>query len=441
VLLALVCLAIAAPPAHAQAAADVLTLDRAIELALASNRSLQIAGLEQQRVADDIAALRTRRFPSLDVKVFEGALLSPMEFTFRQGVFGTFPATGPIPFGDISVESPRRASTALLFTAVQPLTQLRKISRGETLLKLGGDLAGEKTREQRQQLVADVRRAYYGLQQTRAGLAALHDAQTQLEELDRVVAQYVEKQVALPADHLTVRAERARIDRDALVLRNMQATLTERINVLIGRDLSTPFSVAPLAAAALDERSIDAAVAGARASRPAVRQAEINVRRAAADADLHALDRLPDVSVAFGMLRLANVDVLPGSAAAASLVLTWEPFDWGRRRHEADARKRTLEQARIGVAEAQSLVELDVRSKSRALAEARAALDVAQLAREAATERLRVATDRYRVEATLLKDVLEAQTALAQATQGYQQALGTFWTTRADLDQAVGDQQ
>jgi outer membrane protein len=441
VLLALVCLAIAAPLAHAQAAADVLTLDRAIELALASNRPLQIAGLEQQRVADDIAALRTRRFPSLDVKVFEGALLSPMEFTFRQGVFGTFPATGPIPFGDISVESPRRASTALLFTAVQPLTQLRKISRGETLLKLGSDLAGEKTREQRQQLVADLRRAYYGLQQTRAGLAALHDAQTQLEELDRVVAQYLEKQVALPADHLAVRAERARIDRDALVLRNMQATLTERINVLIGRDLSTPFSVAPLAAAALDERSIDAAVAGARTSRPAVRQAEINARRATADADLHALDRLPDVSVAFGMLRLANVDVLPGSAAAASLVLTWEPFDWGRRRHEADARKRTLEQARIGVAEAQSLVELDVRSKSRALAEARAALDVAQLAREAATERLRVATDRYRVEATLLKDVLEAQTALAQATQGYQQALGTFWTTRADLDQAVGDQQ
>ena len=140
------------------------------------------------------------------------------------------------------------------------------------------------------------------------------------------------------------------------------------------------------------------------------------------------------------MLRLANVDVLPHTVAAAAAIVSWEPWDWGRRRHEADARGRTLEQARLGVEEARSLVELDVRSKSRAVGEARAALDVADLARQAAAERLRVVTDRYRVEAALLKDVLEAQTAMTHAVQLYQQALGTFWTARADFDQAVGDQ-
>jgi outer membrane protein TolC len=440
VLLALVCLAIVAPPAHAQAAAEVLSLDRALELALASNRSLRLAELDAERAADDVAALRTRRFPAFDAKVFEGAFLSPVEFTFKQGAFGTFPATGPIPFADISVDSPRRPGTAVLFTAVQPLTQLRKISRGESLLKLGGALAGEKTRERRQQVIADVRRAYYGLQQTGAGLAALHEAQAQLEELERVVGQYVAKEVALPADHLAVRTERARIDREAMVLRNLQATLTERLNLLLGRDLSTSFTVAPIAPVALDDRGIDAALDTARTSRPAVRQADLNVRRASADLELHALDRLPDVSVALGVLRFANVDVLPQNVAAATLVLTWEPFDWGRRRHEADARGRTLDQARIGLLEARALVELDVRSKARALAEARAALGVAQLGRDTAAERLRVATDRYRVEATLLKDVLEAQTGLAQATQAYQQALGAFWTARADLDEAAGDQ-
>jgi outer membrane protein TolC len=439
-LLALVCLAIDAPPADAQATADVLTLDRAVELALASSRPLQAAALDQQRQTDDVAALRTRRFPALDVKVFEGTFLSPVEFTFRQGAFGTFPATGPIPFEDLSVDSPRRLSTAVLFTAVQPLTQLRKISRGESLLKLGSDLVDEKTRERRQQLVADVRRAYYGLQQTSAGLAALREALTQLEELERVVAQYVDQQVALPADHLAVRTERARTDSRVLVLRNLQATLTERINLLIGRELSTPFTVEPLATPAMNQRGLEAAVASARTSRPAVREADLTVRRASADLDLHALDRLPDVSVAFGMLRLDHVDVLPRNVAAAALVLTWEPFDWGRRRHEADARSRSLEQARIGLSETQALVELDVRSKARAVTEAHAAIGVAQLAHDTAGERLRVATDRYKVEATLLKDLLEAQTAMAQATQVYQQALGTFWTARADFDQAVGDQ-
>ena len=30
---------------------------------------------------------------------------------------------------------------------------------------------------------------------------------------------------------------------------------------------------------------------------------------------------------------------------------------------------------------------------------------------------------------------------MAHAAQPYQQALGTFWTARADFDQAVGDQE
>jgi len=440
VLIALACLANAAAATHAQSTGEVLTLDRAVELALASNRSLQVAALEPRRVADDIAALRSRRYPALDVKLFTGAFLTPVQFTFKQGAFGTFPATGPIPFTDLSVDSPRRLGTALFFSAIQPVTQLKKISRGETLLQLGGTLADEKVRGQRQQLVGDVRRAYYGLQQTAAGLVALTEAATQLDELDRVVARYVEQEVALPADHLAVRTERARTDREALVLRNLQATLTERINQLIGRDLATPFTIAPVATAAVDDRAIDAAVASARASRPAIREAQINEQRAAADLALHSLDRYPDVSVGFGMLHLANVEVLPRTVAAAAAIVSWEPWDWGRRSHEADARGRTLEQARLGVQEALSLVELDVRSKGRAVTEARAALTVADLARQTAAERLRVVTDRYRLEAALLRDVLEAQTKMAVAVQQYQQALGTFWTARADFDQAVGEE-
>jgi outer membrane protein TolC len=441
VLLPLLCLIIGAPPAHAQPPADVLTFDRAVQMALESNRLLQASKLDPQRVADDVAALHTRRLPALDVKMFEGAFLSPVEFTFRQGAFGTFPATGPIPFADISVDSPRRLSTAVLFTAVQPLTQLRKILRGEALLKLGGDLANEKIREQRQQVVADLQRAYYGLQQVGAGLAALHDASAQLAELERVVTQYVEQEAALPADQLAVRTERARTEQQTLVLRNQQATLTERVNQLIGRALDTPFTVTPIAAAGADDREVDAAVTAAKASRPAIREAQITQQRASADLELHALDRLPDVSVGVGVLRLANVDVLPRNVAAASFVLTWEPWDWGRRTHEADARSRALEQARIAVAETEAQVELDVRAKARAVAEARAALDVAELARQTAAERLRVATDRYRAEASLLKDALEAQTNMTHAVQLYQQALGTLWTARADFEQAVGDQQ
>lgn len=436
----LACLVVAGSSVSAQTGAERLTLERAIEIAVASNRPMQMSRLDERRTGDDLAALRTRRRPVFDLKTLEGGFLSPLQFSFRQGAFGTFPATGPIPFTDVSVDSPRRLSTAVMFTAVQPITQLRKVTQGEALLKLGGDVAAAATAKRRQALVADVSQAYYGLQQTRAGLVATREVLTQLVELDRVVAQYVEAEVALPRDLLSVRSERAKVTSEVLRLTNAQATLSERLNLLLGRDLATPFSVAEIRVAEMNPGNLEVAVARAKASHPAIREAELNIQRASGNLRLKAMDRVPDIGLSFAYLRLFNVEVVPKTLAAASLVVSWEPFDWGRRRHETDALGRTLEQAKIGLQEAQALVELDVRARFRALLEAQEALTVAQLARDLAVEDLRVMTDRYRVEAALLKDMLASQTATAQATQAQQQALGAYWTARAELDRAVGGQ-
>jgi outer membrane protein TolC len=424
----------------AQDPAGVLTLDRAIALAIASNREARVARLDEARADDDLEALRTERFPRFELKLVEGGVLAPLAFSFRQGAFGTFPATGPIPFEDMTVDSPRNLSTGVLFTAVQPLTQLGTIAVGEKLLALDRDLTAEKSRGVRLALVADVKRAYYGLQQVGAGLQAAREALGQLEELDRVVRGYVEREVVLAGDHLAVRTERARVDQAMLVLRHLESTLKERINALIGRALDTPFTIADEFPAAPPAYRLDEAVARARAARPALREAALRVQQAEEDVRLTERKRIPEVGVAFSFARLFNVEVLPPTFAAVGLVANWEPFDWGRRRLERAAKARTLEQARLGLQEAEALVTLDVNAKFRAALEAQSALTVADLARETAAERLRVATDRYRVESALLTDVLEAQTALARTTQEYQEALAAFWTARADLEEAIGDE-
>ena len=427
--------AAAQPPAP-----DILTLDRALELAMATNRRAQVAALDEAKAGNEVAALRTQRLPRFDLKVLEGGILTPIAFSFTQGAFGTFPATGPIPFSDLTVDSPRTLSTGVLMTAVQPLTQLRSIAVGEKLLGLARDVTTEKTRALKVSLAADVKRAYYGLQQVAAGMNATRTALAQLEELERVVREYVDREVALPADLLAVRTERARADQGLLVLRNLEATLKERINLLIGRDLATPFTVAADLPALPAEPATAGALERAKASRPALREAALNVQRAEEDLRLTERKRLPDVAVAVTFVRLFNVQVIPQTVAAAGVVMSWEPFDWGRRTLERSTKARTLEQARLGLQEAEALVTLDVHAKSRKLAETHDALRVADLTRQTASERLRVTTDRFKVEAALLKDVLEAQTAIGRATQEYQQALAAFWTARADLDEAIGDQ-
>jgi outer membrane protein TolC len=40
-----------------------------------------------------------------------------------------------------------------------------------------------------------------------------------------------------------------------------------------------------------------------------------------------------------------------------------------------------------------------------------------------------------------LKDVLQAQTSLANADYDYQKALLSFWTAKADFEKAIGEER
>ena len=106
----------------------------------------------------------------------------------------------------------------------------------------------------------------------------------------------------------------------------------------------------------------------------------------------------------------------------------------------ADNRK-TVEQANNGLHEAESLVLIDVSDKFRKLQRTRQALVVAQLAQETAREGLRVNTNKYKLTAALMSDVLQSQATLAEANHQYQQALLGYWTAKAEFEKALGEEK
>ena len=69
----------------------------------------------------------------------------------------------------------------------------------------------------------------------------------------------------------------------------------------------------------------------------------------------------------------------------------------------------------------------------------RQAFVVAQLAEETARETLRVNTNKYKITAALLSDVLQSQSALADANHQSQKALLGYWTAKAEFEKALGE--
>ena len=420
---------------------QLLTLDQAIQLAVANNRTLKVASLEVDKSKWQIAEIKTKRLPSFSTSVLGSQLLTELSFTFKEGAFGDFPSTGPIPSKDTKITTPRRPTAYVVSQATQPLSQLYKIHLGVRAQQLGMDLSSEKFRAQRQAVVRDVKQAYYAVLQSESALDAAEANVKQYKELDRVILQRVSQEAALKSDSLDVKAKLANEEYQLVQLRNTLDSRKEYLNDLLGRDIRIDFRVEQVPAAQFEEVELKVAQEKALGSRPEIRQAELNAQRAAYDRRIAKADYIPEVGVAFNYLSPFNVEVLPKNVASIGLELKWEPWDWGRRKDVVNQKAIVETQAQAQLHDTQSKVLLDVNSRFRKLEESRALIAVAQAAREAAQERLREVTNKYQEEAVLLRDVLQQQAETADASDKYQQALLGFWTARSEFEKAMGEDQ
>ena len=438
-------LALAAPgAAMAQTAGpargEVLTLDGAIRLAVENNRQVQSARLQIEKAQADLASARTSRLPSLSTEVTTSQLLTPVSFAFPQGAFGDFPGIGPVPATNTSVTVPQRPTLYVQSQVSQPLTHLLRIGLNIRNAAATRDIEIERTRGQELSIVNSVKRLYFGILQTESALAATEASIELYRELDRTLQVRVAQQVALRGDALDVQFRLAQEELTRTTSRNTLASQKEQLNSLLGRDVRTVFAVADVAEISLSDVDLDAARTRALDERPDVREARLKVTQADLDRRATRAERIPDVSLAASYTSNFNIDVLPANLATVGVRVTWEPFDWGRRRNELAGKTRTLEQARLNLRDIEDRSVLEINSRFRALEEKRALLNVARMAQASAREKLRVKTNQFQVRAALLPDVLQVRAELADADDQCQQALLGFWTAKADYDLALGQE-
>jgi outer membrane protein len=426
---------------NAGARAELLTLEQAVALALGDNRQVKNAALEVSKFDDRAAATRTQRLPEFKVTVLGSQLLSRLDFRFDKGAFGNYPGVGPIPGNDTTISTPRSPNVVIVGQINQPLSQLYRIGLGLRRLDVGREMAAERARLQRQTVVNDVRRAYYAVLQTESALHTATEAIKLYQELDRVTGEYVVQRVALKAEGLEVKTRLAKAEFDSGRLRDQLASQKEQLNQLIGRDINTEFSVSPTPALSYYETDPAAARARALEQRPEIQEARLKVKHAEYDRRIKRSEYIPDVSLTFNYISPQNLNFVPRQISSVGVMMSWEPFDWGRKKRELAEKGKAIEQAQHDERETESLVLMEVNSKFRKLQQTRQLLAVNQLAQEAAREQVRVTSNRYAVQAALLRDVLQAQTSLAEANHQYQQSLLDFWAARADFEKAIGGDQ
>ncbi len=439
-------LALAATPARAEdasAPAPLLPLEAAIDSAERHNHLVAATAREVGKAEERAAALRTRRLPAFRLDGYGGRRLTSPDLNIPAGSLGTVPGVGAFPPTTATLSVPSDWFGMGVASVGQPITQQYRIGLGLDLLRLDRDVASEDLRRERQRLAADVRTTYYQISANEAGVVSLRALIRALEEVDSLTTRYRTEDIVLRSEALEVKARLARERQHLAATESGLATHREHLNQLMGREVGTPFGVSTPSelASSASGLSLEAARERARAARPEIRQASLRTTQAETARRLARADWIPDLTLSASYARVANSGVLPDETATVGLVFTWEPFEWGRRSHEAKERTLAIEQARESLEEAGQQIEVEVGQRWRSLKDAALQLEATRASQEAAQAYLDDTRNRFRENAKLLQDVLEAEFRFSNARRDFTDALAGYWSATAELERTIGHER
>ncbi|MGA7624151.1 MAG: TolC family protein [Candidatus Acidiferrales bacterium] len=432
-LAAILCLFSAAETVAQNAPPDataVLTLEGAIAEARQNNRQIQISNQNVLFANDQILAAKTQRYPQFSAQLTASGLLTAVHVDFPPGTIGA---------GNTVITTQPKFSAMSLVQVYQPLTQLYNVHLNVQLLQVGKRLSEEQLRQQRQQITNSVKQAYYGLLQTQSALEAANENVQALREVERTTDQYVKEKSALPYQSAGVKTQLAQAELQVITLQDNMATQKENLNDLMGRDITSEFSLSGVPDSLPEEQSLDLARQTAVANRTEIRQAQFKIVQATYARRLEKANYIPQVGIQYLFFSPFTIEAFPSNINSLGVSLKWDLWDWGYKRHLMDEKQRGIEQSQLNLAETRSQVVIDLNNRFRKLREARAGLKVAQLGQEAEKQKLRVVLEQYKQNAALLSALQTEQANTAQAASQYQQALSSFWSARAEFEKALGE--
>src|SRR5437870_2128764 len=372
------------PCANAQTRAEaVLTLDEALRLARLNNRDLKQFRLDIGKQREAFGEAKTHLYPRFDTSVLAAQLLAPLDFTINKGQFGTFPGTGPIPGSNTDLHTPARPIAIASVTATQPVTQLIRIHLSIADQRLKVD-AAQLSFDQRQQKLADnVRQSYYQVLQSQIQYESQQSVVKYLEELLQLTGRRFNQRASLKADSLSVKAELAKATYQLTTIEDTLADSKEALNHLLGRSVQTEFTVEPVPATFPEQEDLSTARATALEHRPEVKLVANLVRQAELSTKSEKSHYIPDIAIQASYFSPANINFLPQNIGSVGALLTWQPWDWGEKRHKFRHAALAEQHAGISVEDTREQILLDVKSNFRHLREARSHLAVTEAIRDA----------------------------------------------------------
>lgn len=332
---------------------EPLSLDAAVQLALAHSKGAQLAQLKVEEAGAELRSARLQRYPRVNVIGLAGRYYEPLDVKLKAGALtplldglGTglglgalSPTLGQFPPADLTLLQGERHQYLGGLSVLQPLTQQWRIGSGLAAAQAGRVAAQREAARTAVQIRAAVEQLFAGilLEQSRAQAHAARVAFLERRLRDAENARSVGE--ALDDSVLGARAELAQARADGVRSEQERTKLVLQLADLIGRAGAEDITVG----ADLPQRPGQTLAhwLSRVAANPDRAVAEATAERARAGVRASRQARIPDLTLFASGYWQEGQALVPARGGVAGLALNWEIFDFGRRSSEL-SRSRIL---------------------------------------------------------------------------------------------------
>jgi outer membrane protein TolC len=416
-------------PAQAPTAAPrPITLLEALTLAAQNNQGLRVAAFETVVARAQLAQAEAVKSGQLTL----AASYTRINERTTTVTIGTTPIQ--IPF------SPNLYSAALTYT--YPIYTGGRIDSQIALAQAnlrGAEATLERTK---QQLVLDVKQAYFGLLTGQAGIDVALRTVAAADENLRVARARVAAGASPRFDEIQAEVNLANAQQGLIRTRNTLSLATQGLNALMAIPLDTMLAPRETMTIIPVRTDVNALIRRALEARPEL--AELRARLAAAQAAIEVARSggRPTVVLAAGPNYGNSSGALSSPVAttgwSVTLSATVPLFDGHLTEQRVKEAEVRVEQLKASEAQLLQGIELDVRRAMINYASAAEELVTADKTIGQAQEGFRIATVRFSAGVSTNLEVIQAQQGLTQAEANRVAALFDVNVARAQLERAVG---
>jgi outer membrane protein TolC len=415
-----------------------LSLKEAVEIALAGNHRIGAAEAGARAAEAGLDEARSRRWPRVDLTETYSRTTNPVYvFSNKLGQ----EAFGPADFDPDRLNDPDALNNWRSEARVElPLWTAGRIGNAVEAAGHSRDAADSDRERTRQEVIFQVVDAYTGAVLARSHLAVAREALETARAHTKIVSDLKEAGLVVQSDLLQARVRETEMEEAVILAEAGVAVSDSAINLALGRDLDTPFTlpkdlnVAREAGVSLAELESHAA-----SNRPDLKRAESRVLAAERMERVEQGGYLPELGLT-GMYEANAEDFIgsDGSNWSVFVGLKWTAFDGRGTRARVQKAREQAEQARRMRSLLGQSAGLEIRQAWHDLEAARKRIDRAGRAAEMSRESLRIVQDRYREGLTTLVELLDAQTRLTEARMREVAATRDAILASARLDLAAG---